>query len=164
MAWIDGSGNVHGEGVRFDLSPEQQYADADAQKRIMDSLQEKLAMEPQHDPLIQAQLDAATVRESRLRAQLNEALAREKEAVRREHLAINDAVKWHDELVALRVEAGTFRELCQRFAAWFEGWCPSHTCCAESARPIADDAWNALKAGDKPQPQITIGTWIDLDT
>lgn len=55
------------------------------------------------------------------------------------------------ELCPLHAAAGEMRKLIDGFDNWFNGWCPSHRCCASSGKHLHDAAV-ALLARTEPTP------------
>jgi hypothetical protein len=51
----------------------------------------------------------------------------------------NQMLRESDEVIAkLRADRDALLAAAKEFDVWFDGWCPSHTCCALSGRPIAE--------------------------
>lgn len=46
------------------------------------------------------------------------------------------------------------RELLEDLDRWFDGWCPTHQCCADSGKELAERISAFLRSSVERQPQV----------
>lgn len=43
---------------------------------------------------------------------------------------------------------------CKAFAKWFDGWCPTATCCGKTGLPVHEQALAAIAKAESPSASV----------